>query len=781
MKRMKKKVVAMVTLAMFVMTLLPMAAFAAEATPENSYVSFDYDNPTVDTNEVVVVKAHTYADAEQKVPAQLNNVRIWLTDDNKNDAIVKDAKFGSLNADKDGLQSVWTTTHDSQANGIPDGIVKGHLVNDQEFGVVIPNEGVYTLHVGQVQEDAAGNAYVAEVDYDNGATITVNAQVEDQMTFVTEGSDKLTPVDDVVTVTKDMLTKAKFEYNGVDTYIVTGTLLDDQGKIMKHKDVTLSSNKDALVLEDETVTTERDGSFEIEFSLNDEVNAAITVAYGDLTYTVRVDAADTDLDTIETVKEDGYVLAGTDTKNWPNASKKFTDAVQFDITDQNGNVVLNGLTATEPATNQNDADHSKYVKVTKPGNSTLDAEDLKLVWDSEEEVYTVEYVGNAPKKDLVEGEYTVKVALLSGSSATATFNAAKFGDVEEVEVETYAKAKNSDNKTYVKVEDEIALGDDLGLKAKYVDENGLKINAPKDKVVLGADGKAIAAEYAHKFSNDYYEYALQTNTVANEALIGTVIKVKAFDNNEKKLVEKELTVVDAYDSYGLAFDSNEGEVNIDNNVEVSVVDADDNVAKKVSGDVYAYVAKQSNEDAKVTVTADKKAAKGEFNIKVYSNKATTADIVVGVKATNGAIYAGTLSYTFGEEDIPAGTSVVMTLGSTEMIINNEVVDMKDAAPFAQNNRTYVPFRALGEALGAQVEYDKDAKTVTYELGSTKIVMTLDSKTYTVNGAEKTMDVAPFAKDNRTYVPVRFVGEGLGFTVTGLTNANGQYVAVAFTK
>ena len=60
-------------------------------------------------------------------------------------------------------------------------------------------------------------------------------------------------------------------------------------------------------------------------------------------------------------------------------------------------------------------------------------------------------------------------------------------------------------------------------------------------------------------------------------------------------------------------------------------------------------------------------------------------------------------------------------------------------------------------------------------------MTLDSKTYTVNGAEKTMDVAPFAKDNRTYVPVRFVGEGLGFKVTGLQDGNGKYVAVAFTK
>ena len=111
---------------------------------------------------------------------------------------------------------------------------------------------------------------------------------------------------------------------------------------------------------------------------------------------------------------------------------------------------------------------------------------------------------------------------------------------------------------------------------------------------------------------------MQANTVANEALLGTVIKVKAFDQNEKKLVEKELTVVDAYDTYSLAFDATEGEINIDNNVEVTVVDKDDNVAKKVNGDVYAYVAKQSNEDAKVTVDCKtRRLAKGEFDIKVY--------------------------------------------------------------------------------------------------------------------------------------------------------------------
>ena len=167
---------------------------------------------------------------------------------------------------------------------------------------------------------------------------------------------------------------------------------------------------------------------------------------------------------------------------------------------------------------------------------------------------------------------------------------------------------------------------------------------------------------------------------------------------------------------------------------------------------------------------------------VYSDKETTADIVVAVKdSASKAIYANTLKYTFGEQDIPVGTSVVMTIGSNDFVVNNNVVSVEDAAPYIANDRTYVPFRALGEAIGAEVVWDNDARTVTYTLGKTEVVMTIGEKTYTVNGEEKTMDVAPEITSDRTYVPVRFVGEALGFKVTALSAADGTTASVVFQK
>lgn len=773
---MKKKVVALLTLAMFVMTLLPVAAFAANsAVPEYSWIEFEDDqtNPTVDIDETLIAEAHMYAQDNENAPGTMERSVVWVTK--------KGEKTPIINATIDLVEND-SFTGDWDGSMYEDGVylVEEGITDGDKIGIKVATAGEYTLHVGQLQWDIAeGKALPKELDDQKGYDFVVAAVDADSMTFVDENGKALVANDDdVATLTKAQLEATNFEYNGVDTYKVTGTLLDENKKPMKRQEITLSSNKDNLVLEDETVTTNRKGEFDIEFSLNDEVNATVTITYGDLEYTLKVDAAENDLDSITTTKEGGYVLAGKD-NNYAQASKFFSTAVQFEITDKNGAVVEGNLPATEIAGDANDTNHNKYIKVTKPSNSTLKPKALELAWDDEEEVYTLEYVGTNPKKDLVEGEYTVTVALLNGDSAKATFNVAKFGDVKDLAIKTYRS--NEDIADAVATDDEIALGDMLTVFVKYIDENGIEIYANNSNLKVGAEGKAINKKEPPYDAQCVATYVLKADSTVNESLIGTTIKVTAFDSKEKKLATKELTVVDAYKTYSLSFDKNEGKVNTDNNVKVSVVDKNDKVADEVNGVVYAYVDSQSNKDAKVTVATDKNAAKGKFNITVYANQPTTADIVVGVRTGDAKIYAGTLTYTFGEESIPAGTSVVMTLGSTEMIVNNQLVDMKDAAPFAQDNRTFVPFRALGEALGATVDYDQTAKTVTYKLGSSEIVMTLDSKDYTVNGVKKTMDVAPFAKDNRTYVPVRFVGEGLGFTVTGLTNANGQYVAVAFTK
>ena len=134
-----------------------------------------------------------------------------------------------------------------------------------------------------------------------------------------------------------------------------------------------------------------------------------------------------------------------------------------------------------------------------------------------------------------------------------------------------------------------------------------------------------------------------------------------------------------------------------------------------------------------------------------------------------------------DENYDDSITISMTVGSNDFVINDTIVTIPDAAPYIANSRTYVPFRALGEAIGADVVWDNDARTVTYTLDGNEIVMTIGSTTYTVNGVEKTMDMAPEITGERTYVPIRFIGEALGFKVTPLYAEDGTTASVVFEK
>lgn len=102
--------------------------------------------------------------------------------------------------------------------------------------------------------------------------------------------------------------------------------------------------------------------------------------------------------------------------------------------------------------------------------------------------------------------------------------------------------------------------------------------------------------------------------------------------------------------------------------------------------------------------------------------------------------------------------------SFSLQVNGENVALTDAAPEAKNGRTFIPVRAAFEALGAQVDWDQAAKSVTAVKGDTTVVMTMNSTVakVTENGETKelTMDVVPYAKNGRVYVPVRFAAEAL---------------------
>ena len=72
-------------------------------------------------------------------------------------------------------------------------------------------------------------------------------------------------------------------------------------------------------------------------------------------------------------------------------------------------------------------------------------------------------------------------------------------------------------------------------------------------------------------------------------------------------------------------------------------------------------------------------------------------------------YTGSQIFSVGTQGV--GDVVVMSIGSNEIVINDAKGTI-DAAPIVENNRTFVPFRALAEAFGITVTptYDDNGAT-----------------------------------------------------------------------
>lgn len=84
--------------------------------------------------------------------------------------------------------------------------------------------------------------------------------------------------------------------------------------------------------------------------------------------------------------------------------------------------------------------------------------------------------------------------------------------------------------------------------------------------------------------------------------------------------------------------------------------------------------------------------------------------------------------------------------------------ISDVAPFINNERTLVPIRVISENLGYNVNWDNNSRKVTVKNSDKTIELFIGKKNVSVNGVDNSIDVAPMIKNERTFVPLRFISE-----------------------
>jgi len=88
----------------------------------------------------------------------------------------------------------------------------------------------------------------------------------------------------------------------------------------------------------------------------------------------------------------------------------------------------------------------------------------------------------------------------------------------------------------------------------------------------------------------------------------------------------------------------------------------------------------------------------------------------------------------------------------------------DQKPIISNSRTLVPIRFISEELGATVSWDAQENKVGIIKGSDSIMLYANKTQATINGNVIELDTSPIILNGRTLVPIRFIAEAFNATV-----------------
>lgn len=137
-------------------------------------------------------------------------------------------------------------------------------------------------------------------------------------------------------------------------------------------------------------------------------------------------------------------------------------------------------------------------------------------------------------------------------------------------------------------------------------------------------------------------------------------------------------------------------------------------------------------------------------------------LLTGTFGVSGA-FAESISLEEMEQQYQEAHAVVRDPNAVKVFVNGTKLGF-DADPEIQNGRTFVPMRQIFEALGAEVAWNQTRKEIVADRGFDEIILKIGSKIAIFNESCETLEAAPYLKDGRTMVPLRFIGEALNCDV-----------------
>ena len=715
-----KKLFAILTLVCFMFTLMPVAAFAA-----SSYVEVSEDSATWDDSVTVEV----YDEVAVRVVNGGNGLFV-VDADGDLDQITTEA---AISFDEVGTYKVYAAA----ASDVED-------INDELISKAAKLELLMELD-SLVDDYATVKVKAGDVDY----RIVLDS---DNESFDSVGTNKW-----VIDITAN-----EGWYDGEGDVVATLEKSTNDGgwEVVKNADLTFSTAGYVDVITEDGTTTDRGGDVEFEVVSDRAGEYKVIVKYGTKAkaeLTVNVYAEE-----VANVELAAGVTAPVDVD-----SDVVGADIEFKFTDASGK-----------ACDAIDVDDETVVKITvtdKPADSTVDEDTFSLAKDGDDTTGVFTLNGEFDE----EGEYTIKVTLKNGKSASATVKAAEMGEIVGIKYDVMDTPRTIAYGEATSV-DKVLAYDAAGVTKSVSAEATFSANG---NAVADLDIKEVDVDLDGDGETDI------TNTVSyawitaenDDDYIGKTITV--FAEYEDFVTSTTLTVVDK--ASGISYADTVAEVGVNTEIKGAVVDSEGNRSaitsyiRGLSGNGLV-LDKPENAVAIATWEVD---SKGNVVLSFLGSEKGDYKVQVAVSYTDGN---GTKRFISGIANITVGAGegtfediVVVSIGADKMIVNSEAVAL-DVAPFIENGRTMMQFNVL-YVFGIDVEWVAETQSIVAEGEGLKVVMQLGSKVAVVNGEEVALDVAPYTVNGRTVVPVGFITGLLDITPTFTYNADGTIADILFTK
>lgn len=753
-----RKLFAIITLVAFMLTMMPLMAFATSAS--SSSISVDDGNAKVSYTEKTVDKMDqlSFIVDLDAVPSADQKIYVFAE------------RSGSL-SDTDAITSSKITSMSALESA-----TKGYMVLDaakageQTIYVTSKTAGTVTLKAYVVT--GVKNETIAEI-YNGSNTIIKTALVGNGCTGKFNAASSNIGVDATVTLNgegtaltpnKDGAFVGATSNNGVSYYKVNVAATKGGNKLVGEK-VTISVDKDGATVNKEEATTSATGKVDFKVSASKTGTYTVTVECAGESKDYKFNFDATSIDSVKIT----YTTQGT-------IAVDATETVAMNLAAVDGNG--NTLAASKDIADEINNEKNFKIEVTSaPADSSL--EDSTLTANYNTKTADGIYVSFTPD---AAGEYTIKVTnQVTGKATSTTIKAAEFGTIDHATISYSA--------------DTFSLGAKTQAANVYVyDKNGVKKNASSKKFSYTGLGAAkfepSNGEITFKNDSDYAGKQLVVSVVANG----------------KYAASTTLTI--GAEPAALKFTDATAEVGGEATVNAQVVDVNGNAtAVSTNNDYYTVtldsaIITEKPEGANASVDADyfqdyanTFLKKGTGKVVISSNKEGTvkANVVVKLVPTAAAkeinddlttVYlTGVATANFGAKapEKGDGATVTFIIGNTTFVANGET-KTADVAPYVANGRTFIPVRAFAEATGAKVEYDAATQVITITGEGLSAQMTIGSNILTVNGQTTVMDTAAaVTAEGRTVLPVRFAGQALGYGFEVAYGANGAVSSVTMFK